>query len=124
MTACWRGGVRAFVVTAVAVVAIVVIEATRDVAAADLSYQAIVPQRLLDSRFAVSVASAGMVTPGVPVSVTLPKVVAGAAAVALNVTVTQPTADGFATVYPCGQQPPDASDLNFRMLAHQRSRER
>ena len=32
---------------------------------------------------------------------------------ALNVTVTQATGAGYATVYPCGSQPPDASNLNF-----------
>jgi uncharacterized delta-60 repeat protein len=37
-----------------------------------------------------------------------------ATAVALNVTVTQPQAAGFLTVYPCGQTPPLASNLNFR----------
>ena len=36
-----------------------------------------------------------------------------AAAVALNVTVTQPTAAGFVTVYPCGVDIPAASNLNF-----------
>ncbi|MCX6522526.1 MAG: hypothetical protein NTZ21_17855 [Actinobacteria bacterium] len=36
-----------------------------------------------------------------------------AAAVALNVTVTEPTAAGFLTVYPCGQPRPLASNLNY-----------
>jgi hypothetical protein len=36
----------------------------------------------------------------------------GVGAVALNVTVTQPTGDGFVTVYPCGSRPL-ASNLNF-----------
>ena len=36
-----------------------------------------------------------------------------AAAVALNVTVTETQAPGFVTVYPCGVQPPDASNLNY-----------
>ncbi len=36
-----------------------------------------------------------------------------AAAVALNVTVTAPTADGFLTVYPAGQTLPTASNLNY-----------
>ena len=36
-----------------------------------------------------------------------------AMAVALNVTVTQPSVDGYLTVYPCGQAPPLASNLNF-----------
>ncbi|MEO7371847.1 MAG: hypothetical protein ABIZ69_13335, partial [Ilumatobacteraceae bacterium] len=37
-----------------------------------------------------------------------------AAAVALNLTVTEPDFDGFATAYPCGQKPPLASNVNFR----------
>ena len=31
----------------------------------------------------------------------------------LNVTVTEPEAAGYATVYPCGIEPPLASNLNF-----------
>ncbi len=37
----------------------------------------------------------------------------GVEAVALNVTVTDPQAAGFVTVYPCGQAPPLASNLNY-----------
>lgn len=36
-----------------------------------------------------------------------------AAAVALNVTVTEPTGSGFVTVYPCGSAQPLASNVNF-----------
>ncbi|WP_329315122.1 MULTISPECIES: hypothetical protein [unclassified Streptomyces] len=38
---------------------------------------------------------------------------AGATAVALNVTVTNPKGSGHLTVYPSGQQPPTASNVNF-----------
>jgi hypothetical protein len=38
---------------------------------------------------------------------------AGADAVVLNVTVTEPEADGFVTVFPCGAARPNASSLNF-----------
>ena len=38
---------------------------------------------------------------------------ADASAVVLNVTVTEPDAGGYATVYPCGGEPPLASNLNF-----------
>jgi hypothetical protein len=31
----------------------------------------------------------------------------------LNVTVTEPAAAGYATVYPCGIEPPLASNVNF-----------
>src|SRR4029077_3863148 len=37
----------------------------------------------------------------------------GSAGVMLNVTVTEPTGAGFATVFPCGQPLPNASNLNF-----------
>ncbi|MCU1396412.1 MAG: hypothetical protein JWM34_4840 [Ilumatobacteraceae bacterium] len=36
-----------------------------------------------------------------------------ATAVVLNVTVTQPAAAGFLTVFPCGSTPPTASNLNY-----------
>jgi hypothetical protein len=38
---------------------------------------------------------------------------ADASAAALNVTVTEPAADGFITVYPCGSPQPEASNLNY-----------
>ena len=38
----------------------------------------------------------------------------GVGAVILNVTVTEPTADGYITVYPSGVDPPTASNLNMR----------
>ncbi len=38
---------------------------------------------------------------------------ADAMAVALNVTVTEPAAPGFVTVFPCGSQMPAASNLNY-----------
>jgi hypothetical protein len=40
-------------------------------------------------------------------------VAADATAVVLNVTVTEPSIAGFATVYPCGEARPEASNLNF-----------
>ena len=36
-----------------------------------------------------------------------------APAVVLNVTVTEPQNSGYVTVYPCGTEPPNASNLNF-----------
>jgi len=38
---------------------------------------------------------------------------AAASTAVLNVTVTEPTAAGYVTVYPCGIEPPLASNLNF-----------
>lgn len=37
---------------------------------------------------------------------------ADAAAVALNVTVTEPVGSGYVTVFPCGSEPPNASTIN------------
>jgi RNA 3'-terminal phosphate cyclase len=88
---------------------------------APISYMSLVPARLLDTRvdgvtvdglflprvklvggaeIALQVTGRG----GVPV---------GAGAVVLNVTVTDPEAAGFVTVYPCGTARPNASNLNF-----------
>ena len=77
--------------------------------------QAITPVRLADTRnpadpvagkkgafqeFAVAVAGR-------------PGIATDAAAVAVNVTVTDPDGPGFLTVWPCGQARPNASNLNF-----------
>ena len=32
----------------------------------------------------------------------------------MNITVVSPAADGFATVFPCGQPVPTASNVNYR----------
>ena len=40
---------------------------------------------------------------------------ADAAAAVLNVTVVSPQADAFATVFPCGQPVPTASNVNYRL---------
>jgi hypothetical protein len=68
------------------------------------------PNRLIDTRgptlvpanTPLEVPVAGMFDVPTTVSATL-----------LNVTVTQPVAGGFVTVYPCGQPVPDTSNLNF-----------
>ena len=85
------------------------------------SLGSLVPARLLDSRgpgltvdglfSGMGVRGAGSVTEvvvsgrgGVPTD---------AAAVMLNVTVVGASGNGYATVFPCGQAPPNASNLNF-----------
>jgi len=74
-------------------------------------FSALPPTRILDTR-----QSGGPVGPGavrtVPVAGTN-NVPANAGAVVMNVTVDQPTAAGFVTVYPTGQPTPLASNLNF-----------
>jgi secreted trypsin-like serine protease len=62
------------------------------------------PTRLLDTRTTARPA-ANSVTP-----ITIP---VDAAAAMLNITATRPTASGYLTVYPCGVDPPNASNLNY-----------
>jgi hypothetical protein len=71
-----------------------------------------VPVRVLSTRDGVGTAKTKMPKSGV-VSFTLPSAPAGASAAVLNVTVTNPKAAGFVTVFPCGQPTPSASNLNF-----------
>ncbi len=81
--------------------------------AASVAYQAMTPQRVLDTRIAFGAPTNAKTTPGVATPVLLPAATADAAAVALNLTVTESDEDGFATAYPCGQDPPLASNVNF-----------
>lgn len=80
------------------------------------AYTALTPTRLLDTRVAggpQSLTSAGTLTlpvTGVFGSVTVPST---ATAVALNVTATDTSADGFLTVYPAGGATPVISNLNW-----------
>jgi predicted esterase len=88
---------------------------------AGASFQGIAPLRLADTRpsgatFDGALKGGGPRATGsvLPVPVVgrtgLP---ASAAAVALNVTVTEAAGSGYATVYPCGSPTPNASNLNF-----------
>jgi peptidoglycan hydrolase-like protein with peptidoglycan-binding domain len=82
-----------------------------------------VPSRLVDSRNAVG-GPTGVISPSTPKSVpvrgvtvdvngTPQQVPVDASAVALNVTMVEARAAGFATVWPCGTPMPDASNVNF-----------
>ncbi|MCX6522548.1 MAG: hypothetical protein NTZ21_17965 [Actinobacteria bacterium] len=72
------------------------------------------PRRLLDTRIG-SGAPVGRVGPGVTVVQVAGRegIPSGAAAAVLNVTVVGPAGPGFATVFPCDQPQPVASNLNF-----------
>ncbi len=81
-------------------------------------FHPVVPDRLLDTRDGTGVLAGpldgGCVLAlqvggraGVPVT--------GVTAVTLNVTVTRSLGAGFVTVYPCGEPPPTASNLNARI---------
>ena len=111
----------AIALTAIAAQA-VVFSAQTHVATAATSYQSLpAPQRLLDTRFGNTTADgqfAGQgVRPGDSVlALTIANRVglpADPAAVVLNVTVTEPAAAGFVTVFPCDQPRPTASSLNY-----------
>ncbi len=92
---------------------IVDLEATLDVGSAQRPLA--VPARLLDTRVPVG-APAGPLAAGSVLRLHVAGV-AGVAtdapAVVLNVTVTDPSSPGYVTVFPCGQAPPVASNLNF-----------
>ena len=85
------------------------------------TYSALVPGRLLDTRGGSSTvdglgAGAGNVALGTVTTVHVlgrASVPNAASTAVLNVTVTEPDADGYVTVYPCGIDPPLASNLNF-----------
>jgi hypothetical protein len=73
-------------------------------------------ERILDTRNAVGAPRARVATGG-----TIEVAVGGvrstpsdASAAVINVTAVDPSADGFATVYPCSEPRPVASNLNFR----------
>ncbi|MEV4559916.1 hypothetical protein AB0K51_23395 [Kitasatospora sp. NPDC049285] len=74
------------------------------------------PTRLLDTRAPIGVATAKAVAPRGTVDLQVTGVAgipAGATAITLNVTVTEPGTDGHLTVYPHGQSAPNASNLNW-----------
>ena len=85
-------------------------------------YTPVVPGRLLDTRPAMATID-GLGRPAVPLgansSLTVPVLgragvpADGVSAVVLNVTVTNPTAASFLTVWPQGAKRPTASNLNF-----------
>jgi len=95
-------------------VAAYVSSAAATASAAGTSYQAVTPQRVLDTRLAIGISGTAKTAAGVATSIILPVEATGAAAVAFNLTVTEPDADGFATAYPCGQDQPETSNVNFR----------
>jgi hypothetical protein len=80
-------------------------------------YHGVSPARLLDTRESVGVLASGKVAAGSVLAVQ----VAGRGgvpatkvdAVTMNVTVAEPDGPGFATVYPCDEARPEASNLNY-----------
>jgi hypothetical protein len=85
-------------------------------AAVSGGYHPTSPARILDTRAGVG-APAGKLAPGASLDLQVtgrPGVpTRGVSAVVLNLTATNPTSDGFLTVFPTGEARPDASNLNF-----------
>ena len=81
----------------------------------------LVPARLLETRAAGSTIDGQSQNIGLRGADSVTEIVvagrggvpSNATAVELNVTITESTAPGYATVYPCGTQPPTASNLNY-----------
>ena len=71
----------------------------------------VVPQRLLDSRDGAPLAAGTVVA--VPITGRAGTPASGVTSVAVNLTVTNPTAPGFISAYPCGGQVPLVSSVNF-----------
>ena len=87
----------------------------------DNSYQPLDPARLLETRPGLATiegrfAGANLLPAGTVTELTVTgrgSVPTNASTVVLNVTVTEPTASGFVTAYPCGIDLPLASNLNY-----------
>ncbi|MGE0879773.1 MAG: FG-GAP repeat domain-containing protein [Acidimicrobiia bacterium] len=79
-------------------------------------FHPVAPARVLDTRTG-NAAPAGKVAGATSVGFTVTGregvPATGVSAVILNVTATEPDADGYLTVYPCGQAAPEASNLNY-----------
>jgi hypothetical protein len=79
-------------------------------------YNPLVPARILDTRYGTG-GITGPIGPGSTVNVQVTGVggvpPTGIGAVAMNVTVTQPTASGWLTLFPAGTTQPLAANLNF-----------
>jgi hypothetical protein len=76
------------------------------------SYNPTTPRRVLDTRSGVGIEGTAPMAPNSWVALSLPEPFAAADAVVLNVTVTQPTANGYLTVYGNTGRP-DSSNINF-----------
>ena len=78
-------------------------------------FSALPPDRLVDTRNAIG-APKGKVQPAAPLRLKVGgvgPVPAGVSAVSLNVTVTEPAAQGYITVWPCASPMPVASNVNY-----------
>ena len=79
---------------------------------ASVGFTGLAPARVLDTRIGTGAPTAKLGA-GATLTLTVPGLPAGATAVALNVTVTDPTAASYLTAYPGGGPQPTASNLNY-----------
>ncbi|SCE71464.1 hypothetical protein GA0074695_0520 [Micromonospora viridifaciens] len=81
------------------------------------TYYPLEPGRIMDTRYGFPSLPQAPIGPGGEVDLQVGGragvPATGVSAVVLNVTVTQPTADSFVTVYPSGEARPTASSVNF-----------
>jgi hypothetical protein len=88
-----------------------------DVAPASGRFTPVTPSRILDTRDGTGGNPVGPVPGGDSIDLTVVGVggvpASGVSAVAVNVTVDQPSTDGFVTVWPTGESMPTASTHNF-----------
>jgi Regulator of chromosome condensation (RCC1) repeat len=86
------------------------------VASASNVFTSLTPSRILDTRSGTGAAKAAVASKGT-VALTVDGAggvpASGVAAVVVNITVTQPQAAGYVTVFPDGTTRPNASNLNF-----------
>ena len=75
------------------------------------TYTPVPPQRLVDTRQSSPVTARTSLAVGVTGQAGLPA--SDVAAVTLNLTATDPAAAGYVTAYPCGTDPPLASNVNY-----------
>ncbi len=73
-------------------------------------YHSVSPSRLVDTRNSVRIPAHDRLVVPVTGNAGVPP---GAAAVAVNLTATEPLGDGYLTAYPCDQAAPDASNVNY-----------
>ncbi|MEL6894119.1 MAG: hypothetical protein AAFP84_21190, partial [Actinomycetota bacterium] len=74
-------------------------------------FRAVDPVRVDDSREGSGLAPGGDTPRPIDLSGFVP---AGTTSIVANLTVTEPTEDGFMVIFPCGTDAPTASNLNFR----------
>jgi hypothetical protein len=78
----------------------------------------VTPARVLDTRVPIGQPAKAKLAAGRSIAVAVAGYAGvpqtGAVSVTMNVTVANPESSGYLTVWPCGEQQPDASNLNFQ----------